>query len=682
MKKFLLSALALVAVAALAITGTIAYLQWEDEDVNVMTLGNVKIAQHEYQRADGIAYNAGEPGEGNGIKKGDLEEFEQNQALYPAVPKNGLATDYSAEATDLFFWGDYVYSGTAGNGLWNDNKLSNVMDKMVFVENTGSSDCYFRTYIAFECPVGMEYSEGTDKEFMMNINGSSLYKWENLGYHEADGVRYLVMEATYLNVLKPGQTAHPSLLQVVMTHNATNEDMELLGDTYEIIVLSQAVQAAGFEDAEQAVSTLAAESETETIPAAVVALNTSFGVAKGKYSDAAYDTNVEAWINGAREKVASEQVDAWDGTADISWYNENDTEFIITTAEQLAGLAELVDGGNTFAGKTVKLGRDLDLKVIGDDGEPVSFNPIGYGYDIVFKGTFDGQAHTVANLYQNGWALGYDYSTEGGGLFASVVDATIKNVTIENANIVMECVDMGVLVGYSYGNCTYENILVKDSSIANYQRYTGGVVGEVNGTQTFTNVDVVDTVVSTLWGDFDTSLGGIVGGKWGEAQLTFTDCDVACAINAYNDVVSANMWHAYRRAGMLIGNSEETTKDGDRTTATASYLTCNNCTVTYGDWVNYTYCEFTTQPVKPSINPNNYPYVRVQGSDVGQSAMYSNPRYGVAVDAAGNNVVDDNHVHNDDEDHNVLRKFDQLFGGGQGVYGTATHDGVTVNYSK
>ena len=250
MKKFILSALALVTVAVVSITGTIAFLQDEKSDVNVMTVGNVSIEQHEYQRKDGIAYNAGEPGAGNGIKKGDLVPFVQNQALYPAVPTDGTA--YTAEATDLFFWGDYVYSGTAGNGLWNDDKLSNVMDKMVFVENTGKSDAYFRTYIAFECPEGMEYSEGSDKEFMMNVNGSSLYQWEDLGYHFVDGVRYDVWEATYLNVLKPGQMAHPSLLQVVMTHNATNEDMEKLGDTYEILVFSQAVQTTGFADAKTA----------------------------------------------------------------------------------------------------------------------------------------------------------------------------------------------------------------------------------------------------------------------------------------------------------------------------------------------------------------------------------------------------------------------------------------------
>jgi len=255
MKKALLVSLSFMLVAAMAVGMTVAYLQDTDSAVNVMTLGNVYIEQIELQRADGVAHNAGEAGKGNGVTEGTLVPFKQGQALYPAVPKNNAPTDYSAEATDLFFWGDYVYSGTAGNGLWNDAKLSNVMDKMVFVKNTGLSDAYFRTVIAFECPEGMDYSEGSDKEFMMNTNGSTVYAWEKAGYYTIDDVRYLVMVATYQNALKPGNTAHPSLLQVVMTHNATNEDMELLGDTYEILVASQAIQTAGFASAEDALNT-------------------------------------------------------------------------------------------------------------------------------------------------------------------------------------------------------------------------------------------------------------------------------------------------------------------------------------------------------------------------------------------------------------------------------------------
>lgn len=228
---------ALVLSITMATTGTIAYLTDTDGDVNVMTLGNVEIEQIEKQRAEGVAHTG----------EGKLVDFEQNQGLYPAVPVPGATNPYTAEQ-ELFLYGSNVTAEGAGNGLWNDNNLKGAMDKFVFVKNTGSSDAYYRTIIAFECPEGMDYSAGPDKEFMMNVNGNHRFDWSEVGYVEIDGVRYLVMVAQYNEKLAPGEISRPSLLQVVMTHNATNEDMALLGNSYEIRALSQAVQTANFED--------------------------------------------------------------------------------------------------------------------------------------------------------------------------------------------------------------------------------------------------------------------------------------------------------------------------------------------------------------------------------------------------------------------------------------------------
>ena len=150
------------------------------------------------------------------------------------------------------------------------------------------------------------------------------------------------------------------------------------------------------------------------------------------------------------------------------------------------------------------------------------------------------------------------------------------------------------------------------------------------------------------------------------------DIVVACRIDAYNDVTSSYQWYAYRRAGMLIGNTGKTTTNANGTTiAAAPQLTCENVTVIYGEWADYHYCEFAG---------TSWPYVRVE-SGVSNSA-YSNPRYGHPHDANGNEVVDDNHVHNDGEDHMIVCTFDQLYGGGQGVYGEAAHEGVTVIYNN
>ena len=52
LKKIVSWALVIAMTAAIAVGGTMAYLTDTDEDVNVMTLGNVKIDQLEYERID------------------------------------------------------------------------------------------------------------------------------------------------------------------------------------------------------------------------------------------------------------------------------------------------------------------------------------------------------------------------------------------------------------------------------------------------------------------------------------------------------------------------------------------------------------------------------------------------------------------------------------------------------
>lgn len=100
--------------------------------------------------------------------------------------------------------------------------------------------------------------------------------------------------------------------------------------------------------------------------------------------------------------AAENTLDTWDGSVDTSWYDANSTEFHITTAEQLAGLAELTNigidtgasAGNSFEDKTIYLDCDLDL---GDyPWTPITNRDVDDGH--FFKGTFDGQGHTIYNL--------------------------------------------------------------------------------------------------------------------------------------------------------------------------------------------------------------------------------------------------------------------------------------------
>ena len=61
----------------------------------------------------------------------------------------------------------------------------------------------------------------------------------------------------------------------------------------------------------------------------------------------------------------------WDGAVDLSWYNGTDTEFTITTARQLAGVAALVNSNTPdFAGKTIRLGAGISLLRYEETGKP------------------------------------------------------------------------------------------------------------------------------------------------------------------------------------------------------------------------------------------------------------------------------------------------------------------------
>lgn len=390
----------------------------------------------------------------------------------------------------------------------------------------------------------------------------------------------------------------------------------------------------------------------------------------------------------------------WTGNFDYTWYEGKSSPYTISSADQLAGFGKIVDGtaegidAYDFKDNIVLLGADIDLS----GGN--SFNPIGCGYvngvansngveGRAFKGTFDGQNHTIFGLNQNGWDLGLSYCTLGGGLFASIAGtaespAVVRNLTISGANVIMECVEQGVLVGLSQGTCTYDNIKIYNSKVANYQRATGGLIGEVsalNGGEEITTINNVvigsDVVVGSLWGDFDAPVGGVIGARWDDANGTKVDMNnvtVAARLDVYNDVTSTYQWYAYRRAGMLIGNTDTPPANGkDSATATADFLTCTNVVVKYGSWVNYHYCQFTN-------HNSSWPWVRVEAGE--NCDAYSNPRYGVPNDpVTGQPVTSLEHNHTNGDEHYVELKFNQLYGGGQGIYGQPTHTGVTIeNY--
>ena len=239
MKKVLAWLLVIVLIATIAVDGTLAYLSDPDEDMNVMAIGKVKIDQLEFERIDVEASNQ------NAI----VQEFHDNKPLLPAV----IDADFNWNSGNSYV--DWEQIGKAGytSGIWDPDKINNELDKMVFVKNKGDHDAYVRTVFAFEAGKYNTLDEFKAKVHL-NLNDTDwTWKWD------ADSTKigestYFVATATYNKVLTSGATTEISLSQIALDKTATNADVEAFGETYQVLVKTQAVQASGFEDPETALT--------------------------------------------------------------------------------------------------------------------------------------------------------------------------------------------------------------------------------------------------------------------------------------------------------------------------------------------------------------------------------------------------------------------------------------------
>lgn len=232
MKKAMFWILVIVLTVAISVGGTIAYLSSTDQDVNVMTIGNVKIDQLEYERTDVEA-------------KGDdavLQEFHNDKPLYPATLGEGFDWNKKEGSVD---WSQIGKDGTGA--IWDPQKINNEQDKMVFVKNIKDRDAYVRTVFAFEA--GHLTWEQFQGKIHLNVNDTDwAWEWIKTPVAIGDGT-YFLATATHSQPLKPGEMTAPSLLQVALDPLADNEDVLSFGDTYVILTESQAIQSDGFSDA-------------------------------------------------------------------------------------------------------------------------------------------------------------------------------------------------------------------------------------------------------------------------------------------------------------------------------------------------------------------------------------------------------------------------------------------------
>lgn len=272
-----------------------------------------------------------------------------------------------------------------------------------------------------------------------------------------------------------------------------------------------------------------------------------------------YSTNVE-FSNGNGAVVACNRYYILKDLSklmelDYSWYthNPNALNFEISNESQLFAFARIVNGTapsiekNDFAGKTVTLKENIALKT--------DWIPIGASYDtdgdFCFRGTFDGNNHTISNLklYVE-VPSDKKYDRFYCGFFGKAEGATIKNLTLQGDAFLNSKNKqthgnyyLGGLLGFGSNKTLIENCRNEISLMA-YNLPTlkmGGLVGSLHNSSMQVCANVGDIVAISV---SHPDLGGIVG---------YGDTDIVIACHTENVEMKSTQTGSISYSGGIAG---------------------------------------------------------------------------------------------------------------------------------
>lgn len=164
--------------------------------------------------------------------------------------------------------------------------------------------------------------------------------------------------------------------------------------------------------------------------------------------------------------VQAQSVSIWDGTSEI-WTQGSGTEanpYLIENAQQLAFIAEMVNGGVTHYDNTYfKLTTNVQID------STSAWEPIGLNETYYFGGHFDGDNHLVT-LYLHTTTLTYV------GLFGF-----IQNASIQNLGVGGEIIRNGGVISHTGGIVGQVNLNAIINNCYNIASITGYYVGAIVG---------------------------------------------------------------------------------------------------------------------------------------------------------------------------------------------------------
>lgn len=255
--------------------------------------------------------------------------------------------------------------------------------------------------------------------------------------------------------------------------------------------------------------------------------------------------------------LLKDSCDEWDGSYDISWYSDSQDEFHICNPQQMAGFAELVNSGNTFAGKKIYMDNDIYLNETYSNNK-YEWIPIAYSKDedsdneLEFNGLFDGNGHNIYNMYVA------SKSDKKGGLFGNIGEKgkvqyinIVQSIMMQNCSIALN----------NYGDITG---CTNDSFVFGIDEGVGGICkvnnGRIIGCHNNGRIDGDDAggIVSTNVGVIlqCSNKGYVLGGLFEPGGIA--ELNIGYIENCYNSgIVSDNVGLNSERgaAGIVWSNS-------------------------------------------------------------------------------------------------------------------------------
>ena len=268
----------------------------------------------------------------------------------------------------------------------------------------------------------------------------------------------------------------------------------------------------------------------------------------------------------------------------------------ISTAAELASFRDRVNAGMTYEGLTVKLTANIDLSNQGN------WNPIGNRYALdnerksvdttkenykayrkSFKGTFDGQGHTISELLINSNAENYKApkaaskdenknTSSYAALFGYVDNATVKNFTI---NGTVWGTDVAGVIGILGDKCTVDSV-VSNVEVAGKAGTNGEELlrGKVGGIVNMTKGDGSKITNCTNTGTISNGLNQKGEGDYAGGIIALIQNKKITIENCTNtgDVTSAG-----NDAGGIVGLASDQTKEDSDGITDDNALTIKGC---------------------------------------------------------------------------------------------------------